>query len=609
VSFLSYNGFEMDLLRTNSYTKEAVFTDDQSDYLYTRFRIDADCVWNPEATSYDANLEATPGVLPASTEANIRMALMQPRRKLFFSVEHPDPEGEAPNDILIESPAGGRPNDATNGPHVTRCTVKQIAGSRTFLVNIVVETCLLECETAPLISNRWSQAHEIDDNFYTTITTTGLAQFRMDAKPGVAIDRFRADALPAIPRGFRRLGTKVVINPLGNMLAYTCIDREMPYSLGPTLVQGNSGVTKFASRLVANTLQQEKSYAASSTVSLTFECQVEGSKLTPRKNLIVFAARLAVNKLQIPIGPVDQNLGPIVRRVMVAEHLHEKAITFAMEVIIAPNQGGQPALGFGPIPLDRWLGLEFGGQPAADPALFAFDGTNPQPPFDSNTRGTWPGLAVAAALRDACTPAPALDEIDCQIGDASDNYFDVDCTPPVSIWVQADPPTTSSSYSSSWHTDYKVDTSYSKNYQTMAGPVTGASTGGGSSGEDWPETEFMVLAAPTATKIVSWTAERFGRPPILPLPEPSDPNLVLLRTEVIPAAPELMPDANSYVYRVSGIYLYGMRRARGAGDSLPMGALPWTTLRFSESFLRESDYQSGIIDDGTGGGSFPSPRP
>src|SRR6266704_1837045 len=105
MSSLSYAGISLEFLKTNEISRDVVMSDDGSGRLFNRHTFDVHAVVNPFTTSYDATKTATPGIVPALTDVNIREALSVPRQKLIYKVG---------NDTLLESPSGGALMDSNN---------------------------------------------------------------------------------------------------------------------------------------------------------------------------------------------------------------------------------------------------------------------------------------------------------------------------------------------------------------------------------------------------------------------------------------------------------------------------------------------------------------
>lgn len=75
----------------------------------------------------------------------------------------------------------------------------------------------------------------------------------------------------------------------------------------------------------------------------------------------------------------------------------------------------------------------------------------------------------------------------------------------------------------------------------------------------------------SARLIVKWRAERVRMMPILPHWELQDPMYVLTFKRIDPHSPKLLSDGNTFVYSVSGKYVYEMRSPPGENYRFPVG--------------------------------------
>lgn len=147
-----------------------------------------------------------PGNDPTNTHASIRHRLSTPRGKLYIfwgqgmeSGSPPPGSSQPPGQggrfapLFLESPGpavggtGDLPCDCKNGPIPKLLSVVESVGdSLTMMVDFSVETYVNESADnnvlpgGPLLSNRFTQTHEISGDSYTTITTEGTAVFRTD---------------------------------------------------------------------------------------------------------------------------------------------------------------------------------------------------------------------------------------------------------------------------------------------------------------------------------------------------------------------------------------------------------------------------------------------
>lgn len=81
--------------------------------------------------------------------------------------------------------------------------------------------------------------------------------------------------------------------------------------------------------------------------------------------------------------------------------------------------------------------------------------------------------------------------------------------------------------------------------------------------------------ASSATRVVAWTAARFGDWPFCPSPIVAGyPNQTLRYYSITPAVPTLGPDSRPY-FRISGLYVYVLTNSLTGTETLPAGKLPF----------------------------------
>lgn len=280
-----YSGIELEVNQLQAFDRVPVYTDDQTDYLYTKFTIRAlglvssaqiqgilstAGVTSTAGMSYNtkeaiksgpeiAELRTgsfAPGVTPVVplptpskssysqgfpeeivktslstpiiTDRSIRHWLSTPRRKLLITNHHPTAV-----EVMLESPKPGRICDAKNGPFVDVFSIQMATGDpRMFLVGLQITTFVNECEDnkqnyGAFISNRYSQVHDINEDGYLVITTTGRAYFRTDLVYGqMNPDGLRQFLFLPIPNGFHRSNIKVAGNSDASGLTYSFTDTQ-----------------------------------------------------------------------------------------------------------------------------------------------------------------------------------------------------------------------------------------------------------------------------------------------------------------------------------------------------------------------------------------------
>lgn len=161
--------------------------------------------------------------LPPLTHSVIRQRLSQPQGQLYIFNGPGQEVGLDPNssgpptgslvNLIIASPLQGYIVDCNNGPkpHLFD-VIGDYGDGNSYVVVWGVETFINEATLngiAPalaLLSNRFSQGHSVDDEGFTTITTTGTAIFRSDLiyANQISPDSLRASMFIPIPLGFTR---------------------------------------------------------------------------------------------------------------------------------------------------------------------------------------------------------------------------------------------------------------------------------------------------------------------------------------------------------------------------------------------------------------------
>lgn len=230
---LNYRDIDMNIVHARQIARDAVFSDDKTTYLYTRWTFDVDCVWNPADVAWAGGGPAF-GSSPTVTDREIRHRLLQPRGTLIFTVGT-----GAGAETLLRCPTPPYTIDLENGPVVESCTVQQIHGTKTFAISIRIRCAVNECtyntQVPVLLSHRWRRYCDIDQDYFTTITTEGEAIFRVDelVRLGRFPAEYRTDLMHAPPHNFKRESTMVDPSPDGTRVRYRTVDRELAYTLGP----------------------------------------------------------------------------------------------------------------------------------------------------------------------------------------------------------------------------------------------------------------------------------------------------------------------------------------------------------------------------------------
>lgn len=608
MSNITYNGIELSLVKTRLIGRDQVRSQDGSDVLYIKHTFDVDCVYNPYATSYESGPNQQHGLSPAITDDAIRLALMAPRQQLTYSIN---------DDVVLSSPEQGSTVDAFVGPMPISCNVKEIVGTKTWIVSYRIETWINECATAdeaaddPVVSSRFQVDRSVDRQRLTTLTTSGISVFRMDALESAnqCADHFLTFLVPSVPTGFQRQAIDVKVNSIGNTLFWVIQDREMMYYLGDTFAN-QYGVEWCEATFsqVANPPEGGGANKQSIFIHATFQARVVGNKNALKANLITFAVSLAIQRCAIKAGPVIGK-DPLIRQISVSEVLTDRIIDLTL-VTMYPPSNIPNAIGLGGIQ-GQYLGIDILTL-LNDPDL-----GNLQMPNDDNTRGTFDGEALASVLKEACLASPSPDKDQpSSPGDSTASTTDYQ-PPTVSVSVVDNLETQAAMYSDDTaseglYTEYSVQASYDRNWGVIACSVStmpnSSSSSGGSgslnpSGMTLPgqityyPPEILTVSSPIQYVKFSWVVERNGTVPNIPDWDLSTANLTLMSDSVRPAEQYLAPDGQTPVFRIEGLYTYCRNTAEDMSVSFPFPIVPWTSFDYGQYSITEENVVHGILDD------------
>jgi hypothetical protein len=87
---------------------------------------------------------------------------------------------------------------------------------------------------------------------------------------------------------------------------------------------------------------------------------------------------------------------------------------------------------------------------------------------------------------------------------------------------------------------------------------------------------IIQVAQPTAMKVVTWTASRIGKKPLVPDPRPTDPNLTLAFAQINVPTQSIDVSGSTRHYAFSGTYVYLMATSFVPGTDTLEGNTPVT---------------------------------
>lgn len=623
MSFINYNGIQLEYIQTEELIQESVPSQDGVDYLYTHFVISLNCYFNPQVTSYGVAPGPTqppiriPGVSPGFTDINIRHFLMQPQKVLVFNDVGFAPPIPTENLIISPLPLQDAPPgffalvDANNGPHPISCTITRIDGIKTYHVKFVIETWLIECTRSltdisnagpALLSNRYVQSHDINEQHLLSKVTSGVAVFRTDilAETKLVADTARSFIFPPVSRGMKRTNIHINVVSSANTLEWSCQDDEVMYDLGETDArQGGSGIVKLDGRLTNQTMgMPHGTIPGIGTATMNNMMQVDikawGNKHSNNFTMFQYILLIGFQKT----ANLDPNKIRILQNASYIEDFTNRSVSVSLLYFVGASKGPDIAQGVATLAL----------YPLAINALPDRNGINPSMPNGLGTRGTQSELLLSQNLKQACqfpdrpfasTCSPDSNTTEFNAGGcpAVQVTFSLILNPGYNHYSQA---TINAAYS-----HYKIDVTYPEQESRVQLPLTGVYgnlQGGTSGGTGIPPSdvgpitaEIIQLALPMSQKVVDWTAERLNAIPRIPQPAPTDGNYKLISSHITPAGFEMMADGQSVIFRVSGIYTYAAFSNQGAGDDLPIAAAPWMDFPLGLARINLEDYGDDIV--------------
>jgi hypothetical protein len=561
---VSTNAIELSYVNTKSIVDEPIYSDDGTEYLYTRRFV------HVEAVVSSSLLPALAGESSTQTMARIKHLLEQPRKQLWFFVGR---------DLLFQSPgpqplpgavdSNGNPlppviADAKWGPFPRHCTINRIGGTESYNIDYAIETFVQECpgqspENPPpaYLSHRWRESISIDEKAYSRRTRTGKIVTRSDFYTNP--DAIRGVVTPRLLPGFRRVTSEYVLQEDGLAMQYTFVDQEV-YLMPP-----------------APAFKAEGEYIESvQEGAIRFgECRVrlEGSKtdfLGGKARLLQLALLIVRNKLELA-GVMKTGQYLFLKDGAIREDMYDNIVEVRyrgmMQPLKAKTQGAAVDL------------RRFGGEKPY--------GSGTDAPPDPGERGTALLEMFANVLNDPCAQQAILRNTSSTTLTAVGTQ--VLPTFPV-IWTTTVLPDSQSVLRATdyggVYTSYKIHAHHAESPHThqLAVAQPGANAA------------FVQLAATTSGRVEEWTAERAGQWPKMPPVNTSDPNLVYLGLEITNREVEPQADGSTPRYIISGRYRYGHVDYTQASLDAPVP--PYVDSQFRAQFSRmpPEAFENGITN-------------
>jgi hypothetical protein len=508
-----YNGIELPYVHTRQINYAAIYNDlDSMEYLYTEVTIEIEAVLSSDFYAASS---------PARQMAAIYHDLMQPRKPLLFVVGP---------DTMIESPAVGALVDLKNGPFPRECVIKQIGGSKTFMISYRIQTYIDQCDaggTPPnFISNRWRSTQTINENFYSTWSTSGKIICRADM--GINPDSLRGIVAPPIPPGFKRVNSEYTLQEDGLALAYSFQDQEV-------FLQAPAPATKASG-------EYSESFMKQSQRSCECRVKLEAPKVATKSDLVALAILICLTRIGGQNRTLRGKLNPTGNTILFAGVIRESIWENSVEVTIQANINQVP---FKTQNISGDLS-RFGGEVPGSPVG--------APPPDPGTRGTAALQLIASIMHDPCLANYVSRLV--ATGGYTANLTSAgppEAYPGVSVIHTVDDPPGGFKMSTDdgVYGHYTMETHYQTNNHILSLPVSS------SSGAQVKGPAMVQVAGPTVSLVADYDVDRAGNMPMIPAAI-QDPNAVIMHSTVQPLAQECGADG-SPIYAIKGRQIYSFR--------------------------------------------------
>lgn len=577
-----YNGVTLKNVLTRQFEQEAIRDESGTDIIYHKFTIRVvGYVTVSRTTGGTAPIRSTVGTDPAfdtsSATANfnaIRHLLGEARKPFEMRMGVIDADlanaiPGSPGTVLLSCQAASRERtvdrdtDLDNGPKPRVLSVSHFASDECFKVEFAIEICKLECQSSgyeiKVLSNRWSVRDEIDADFRTTRTFTGIL------KTSAALhnpNNFRGLVVPPLMGGMRRNRMIFEVSPDCLTLRYTIEDYEVFFS-----------APKPATRWEYT---HSEAIDSGMVIHSSIDIRLWGDRNTNRSQLLRLAGGIADAK--VLSAPVDAIL-QYVDHFEIVDHTSDSEVYIGLTVRLRRAHKNQ---------LWRAIPIQTFGRSLDHPDFAKYF----DEPYDSNvSRGGRDGetpetagpVSVAGAfacyLQDPCDPAEkriASGDKPKKSSSSSDNKIPIEVRSyGQALQTESDEILSAEQFEAPyvhWHAEshYVVDEGKIQLPLSIADDSANSRT-----------SVVCALHAPIYQRVVRIQGERVGKPPVFPTPKDIDtnPRQSLLSWRWIPQAPDLTP-SQVPVFRVAAEYVYGLSGKPPEGAPLPIGPTPWAAQEY-----------------------------
>jgi len=525
------------------------------DPIFTRVKLSFHCVLHdlPQATlgvSHDDNI--------AANLNSVVRKLMEPRKRFTMTIGGRTLFDVQPAHSKLEGPLNGR--DVNNGPKPS-VKVLKIIGDRSSRVQFSIELAIPNCGStgAGYLNLRYWIADDIDGNWRTTRFYRGRLRV---ASKAVTPHAFRNVVMPSLVAGFRRDAISLRESDDGLELDFEIRDIEQ-YASAPfpaTKWRGNHMVVS--------------PYDGSALCESEVRVELEGPNSVHKTRLIALAANIIEKKLHYLSRRFAREGEHRILPIYIAfnEDLAENKIDAVARI---RHTGDNYAFAVELASLGNFLPPDVNAATGPGGQFVYYD------PYKSPTPVPTASLAgiFLSLVQTPCAPAQMPQVQTGQLQHPS--YGGQALGPAISVTYGPLPPwpaNQSQSHKKAIYTRYSAKSSVSVRGGQIALPVAATVRKGITAQRT---VALVQLHQGVAHRVVEVDAERVGEWPQLPKPiDYTDENGIehtVLDHDIDPEAPTLAGDAVTNMFRASMRIEYAMSRPPRAGESLPVGNLPYRT--------------------------------
>jgi hypothetical protein len=574
-TFIKYNEVEIRNCLIRRFDQEPVYDDSGTDLLYFKFSISVEGIVYTQKSptwSQDLGVWVQGGNAVSTTSAtahykDFRRNIAAPRGN-FLMVMGADSDGTNGETMLDVKAASAQDlgnvtgYDMNNGPRGS-IRIIRATGDDVFRVQADFEVCTLECgysegNKSNVLSNRWTCADDIDENFYTTRTFSGRLRL---ANSLINPHGFRSLVIPTLQPGMKRKSVRVTSSSDGLTLDYTVTDDEAAFSPPEPATSWSYSHTESMSENGA-------------TQTGHMEIRLSGDRRVNKKELLAVAVQIMRHKI-LSIGIVNAGNYTVKSFSATDSSGSDKQNTVVVNCTVQHVWGGIKQnfiMAFG-----RW------GKPIDGTVIDAYD-NDLSPPLPGGTEGNISAAAALSAyLQSPCNPDHAInfqtDNSGTDIAGGSPGIVvDVEVRPSDSDVDEIPGHLSDSHVNEGIYTYYQGDYNYQTNEMVTDLPLADTEVSGSSSRPD--SISLSQLARPTGRLTVRISAERQLAMPVLPAPKEwvdvRGITMTPLNHKIVPSSTDV-DQLGEPVYRVNAEYTFALSRAPEAEEEqeFNIGEVPW----------------------------------